>query len=158
MDYTNWLRQIGIQTNCIEQKTVAKENKRTFQLVVNNDTFVRRVQIDGCWFSDNSSKKIDFLFLVSTAPQQQVVYFVELKGSRYKDALRQLDEFLVEFFRRWKKARLPSVKRKEAYIILSHGNSIPQYTFLKQKIEKTFGLKIYTASKSAKVNLDSSKE
>ncbi len=79
---------------CIEHEDnrnecVAYENGKTFKLVNQSGFVVRKVKVDKCLPQGEGEKRCDFLFSID-CPEMKRVFFIELKGGRLVDAVKQI--------------------------------------------------------------------
>lgn len=91
---------------CIEHEDnrnecVAYENSKTFKLINQSRFVVRKVKVDKCLPQVEGEKRCDFLFSIN-CPEMKRVFFIELKGDRLVDAVKQIHEtinYLKENFK-----------------------------------------------------------
>jgi hypothetical protein len=88
-----------IVDKCIEFKDkrkvcVASENGKTYTLNNSSGFVIRKVVVDGCLPQKDGEKVCDFLMSIDEQ-NNNVVYFIELKGGRLKDAIDQVYQTTV---------------------------------------------------------------
>jgi len=86
-----WLQAIGAPKHCIERKASVRENGVSFSIKPNKGDDFIRIKVDGCWIKDARSKRIDYLFWINTEQKRKNIVLVELKGTRIKKALEQME-------------------------------------------------------------------
>src|SRR4051794_22234966 len=96
MKAPSWLARMGIPEACIEAKSAAAEHRQSFSLVPPVNRPVYRIKVDGCWITDSSRKRIDYLFCCEVEAGQWAVVLVELKGKDYGHALTQVEQTLTD--------------------------------------------------------------
>ncbi len=90
---------------CVEARTtrviVAEENGQRMVLKNPNRKFINKIDVDKCVFKDDSSRKrCDFVFEI--AEPMELVYYLELKGSKIAHGIEQLAATLGYFAERHK--------------------------------------------------------
>ncbi len=125
--------------NCFSNKTSAKENNRTFVIKNQNPQKEQfcRINVDGCLIDDSKRRKCDFVFLRCKTEEY---YFVELKGSDTKHAVKQLENTIHYF-----KERINLSKQQiSAFIVSSRvpSNSNQRFNNLKKKFRRDYGVNI----------------
>ena len=128
-----------IPTKCISSITVSQivleeqRSKMTFSNKARRG--YKKIKIDGCVFSAIDGKKCDWLLQSCQYGDQ---YFVELKGSDYKEAERQIAATID---------RLPKTTedaKRSAFVILANrGPKIDTWRQMTEKKYKDKGIKIY---------------
>jgi hypothetical protein len=88
-----------IPDRCIEFKgkrkvCVATENGKTYILNNLSGFVVRKVIVDGCLQQKEKERACDFLMSIDEQ-NNNVVYFIELKGGKLIDAIKQLHQTAV---------------------------------------------------------------
>ncbi|BAZ27769.1 hypothetical protein NIES4074_01970 [Cylindrospermum sp. NIES-4074] len=75
------------------RRIVARDSKNKQEYRLNNSTEqeICKIRVDGCLIIDKEGKKCDYLIL---SCQDKLAFFVELKGSDLKEAIRQIDSSL----------------------------------------------------------------
>lgn len=148
----DWMLALGVPDGCIEEgKRAAEERGRSFLLHVPKGARAFRTKVDGCWFTGNTPKRVDFLFCVELPDGSWAVLLVELKGGHFKEALEQIDST----FRQLRSAPAGApVARREAHVIMSHGRQIPRYDVLRVKIEREHKAIVYPHSGRYEARLD----
>jgi hypothetical protein len=94
-----------------DNKTSAEERGKSFSL--ETEKTVRRYTVDGGLIQDDRAKKCDYLFEVGNI---SCVFYVELKGTGYADAIEQLRTTIIH---EDIEKRHRCVPRKEAHVVLS---------------------------------------
>ncbi len=93
----------------------AKEEGKTYTLNNQGDFEIAKVKIDGCVLKD-ANKKCDWMFLV----EDEIVIFVELKGSDVNGGLKQLHD---TYFRLKNNLRYRNFRFR---ICVGEKNSVPR--------------------------------
>jgi hypothetical protein len=103
-DYTE---QLSSPKECFSNSTVARENKKTFEIKRISDKSEQflRIQVDGCFIPDSKTAKCDFAFIRCKTGE---VYFVELKGQDVNHAVDQIESTIDQF-----KAKISALKKEK---------------------------------------------
>ncbi|MEB3504328.1 hypothetical protein ROV62_10250 [Pasteurella multocida] len=109
-------------TDVSNAKIISLKDKRSSSLkVLNNltsETTIHQIQIDGCWDCNVDDKKCDYkLSVVNNSDNKCTLFYIELKGSNYTQALQQIYSTLKLF---------PNEKReyKIGLVILSRAKNV----------------------------------
>ncbi len=135
---------------CFCEKTSAKEKNRTFTIdkrKAPKEQFCR-IEVDNCLIKDGNIKKCDFVFVRCINNEH---YFVELKGSDIKHAIKQL-ETTIKYFK-----QQADLKKKQifAYIVSNRvpSNSNQQFNSMKKRFMKNIGAGLKIATKKLTMKL-----
>lgn len=116
-------------TESTHKKITAEENGRKLTLENPNGKTIRKIQVDGCLFTDTSRKRCDYMFEIEK-PIRFVIY-LELKGSDIKKAYDQLLATIDQF------NKAHQGIKKEAHIVASRvPKAGPEIQQLKIKMRK----------------------
>ncbi|MEO8254060.1 MAG: hypothetical protein ABI554_06690 [Flavobacterium sp.] len=118
--------------NCCTKSKVASENRKTFEIISNED--FTRFRIDDCLITSKQIEKCDFGFIRHF---NNNFYFVELKGKDIKKAMNQIISTLNNFETNFNK--IP--KEKVFGFIVSSRNPLSgtETNNLKQAFAKRYG-------------------
>ncbi len=94
MTVPQWLKDLGIPEECISRQSSARERGQTFSIKPLPGDDIWCVKMDGCWITDNQTRRIDYLFWGQSASGRKVILLVELKGKKFHDALEQIEQTL----------------------------------------------------------------
>ncbi|AMP97440.1 hypothetical protein AY601_0485 [Pedobacter cryoconitis] len=75
--------------NCFSFSSVATENGKKFRIENKSNADICKVKVDGCLITDNTVRKCDFLFEVSSTTKTYLL--VELKGGDLNSAVKQIE-------------------------------------------------------------------
>lgn len=125
-----------IQQECISKATACEENRRKFRIhtdTVKSETFLR-IKVDNCFIKSEKTDKCDFVFHRCATND---FYYVELKGSDYEKAYKQICKTLDEHIKTEKNQRF-------AFIVASRvpkgGTDVNK---LKNEFRKKYGQQLF---------------
>lgn len=75
--------------NCFSFSSVATEKGKKFRIENKSNAGICKVKVDGCLITDNTVRKCDFLFEVSSTTKTYLL--VELKGGDLGSAVKQIE-------------------------------------------------------------------
>ncbi len=82
--------------NEVRKLCVAEENGKKYVLDNQGAYYIRKVKVDGCVTIPDGYGRCDYLFSADENSKRRA-YFVELKGSRGEDALKQINDTITFF-------------------------------------------------------------
>lgn len=122
---------------CFTTVTNAKERGKRFSFENKNKKSICRVHVDGCFITDNSIKKCDYLFFVNEIHKY---YLIELKGVHVSEAVEQI----VSTYHIINEKIKSNAQNYKGVIVSSSVPSATQQKFrkLQEQCLKELGLKI----------------
>lgn len=146
-----WLTALGVPAGCIEAKTAAREKHCSFHLVASSGMQALRVRVDGCWLTSTEHRKVDYLFTADLT-SGRLCLLVELKGGKYGQALQQIEQTL-RHLESLPAYRFDPPRHVRAYVVLSHGNQVPQYEKETERLRLRYGVRVQHKCKQAEHRL-----
>ena len=156
MSAPGWFEEIGIPRDCVFQRSSARERGRSFSITPQRGDEIWCVRVDGCWLQDDTGKRVDYLFWGQSAAGSRLILLVELKGQDFGTALEQIESTLGRFC---KEADGDTVHTGDhraspghdahrsggvrAFVVLSKGRGVPQYTRKREALRRKYGVVVY---------------
>jgi|GEM_PF-5010228 len=121
-------------------KIVRSENNIKFTLLNNDRKNILIIKVDGGVFPKGISPKRCDYFLVDDSADNKIernwCIFIELKGTRVPDGIKQLDSTIKNSSDLKEDMVLKRIKKKYAYLVTQ--NTQPEYSTKIQRAEKDF--------------------
>jgi hypothetical protein len=122
--------------NCIETNdhraiAIAVENGKKIVFENKSKVNIKKIKCDGCIPFGSIEKRCDFIFDITTADTGKIVYFVELKGTDVRSAIKQLNRTISNVGHLYSDAvwqgrivvsrvAVPNIKNEANYMKLKH--------------------------------------
>lgn len=155
MSVPGWLLALGIPENCITGNSSAEENKRRFSIRPQAGDEIWCVKVDNGWITDNTHRKVDYLFWGQSKSGRRVVLLVELKGSNFRQAIRQIESTLQQLCKNSEDGGIHTGNHRnspghgthsqggvQAYVVLSKGPGVAQSQTEIRRIQKSHGVRV----------------
>ena len=130
--------------SCFSNKTSAKEKNRSFAIdkrYLQDEQFCR-INVDNCLIINSNTKKCDFVFVRCA---NNYHYFVEMKGSDTKHAIKQLESTIKYFIEK------TGLKKHQVFAYVVSGrvpsNSNLLFRSLKKQFVKNFAVELKIGTK-----------
>lgn len=128
---------------CCATSKAASENGKRFEV---SCKYPIKIQIDGCLIDDEKVEKCDYGFI---CPEDDVMYFVELKGSDVEKAFSQVTNTIAIFEEQFLK--LPKSKKFGAIVSSRNPLSSTETNKLRQRFAKYYGKELHFKNNECKL-------
>jgi hypothetical protein len=120
----------------IRNECVASEKKKVYKLINDSNFKIRKIKVDKCLPQNEGEKRCDYLMSIEEKDTKRV-FFIELKGERLIDAVKQIYSTIIYLKDEFKNFRLDAR-------IVGSGDvpgfiNNPHYIKLKKEIHPTKG-------------------
>ena len=132
------VESLNIPDHCVSQSTAVTEQKRRFAIDRQPGDIIWCIRVDGCWL-DSAGKRVDYLFYGSVRSGKECLSLVELKGSDFCAALKQILNTVEHLYNIKAELRqFAAARRLTAYVVLSKGPGVRQRLKERRRIEKKY--------------------
>lgn len=151
MPLPQFLADLDIPEDCIDQRTSASEKGRSFVIHRRQDEVVYRVKVDGCWLDRVAGKRVDYLFWCTNSKER--LSLVELKGSDFGAALEQVEDTLNRLYNSQPQLRQFAAQGGICvYVVLSKGQGVARRFNEIAKIKKEHNVIVRHKSQRLEIN------
>ena len=156
-----------IPPQCVSSRSAVREHKRRFSVQPRAGDEICCIELDGCWLTTDTAKRVDYLFVGRSASGHKLVLLVELKGGNFGKALDQI-EATLQFLCKQSPANVihnndhesalahdaPRNDGVRAYVILSHGHKVGRRSQRVERIRKRFSVRVLAREAVSVTGLD----